>query len=138
MGLHITSGSTASSYLFKPYSLKFSFGGLAWDYLRAVFSGDGAKNNGKFNAIQFCRAYKTKEAALRDFNSVMNALSQKYTLTSINSKDTSTYKLYIGQTRNNQIISVGCYSYESIVHERWIGIELSYSDNSYDKVSDEL
>lgn len=144
-GLYINSNSTASTLLFEPYGAdsKFSFGGLTWDYLRAQFSGDGIRNGGKFYSIQFCSAYKTKEAALSDFNSVMNALSNKYTLTKMDPTkmdptDTSTYKLYIGQTRNKQVIIVSCRSYESIGHERWIGVELNYSDYSYKKMSDEL
>lgn len=137
-GLHKTISSTAKVYFFEPYSSKFSFGGLTWDYLRTEFSGDGAKNDGKFYSIQFCSAYKTKEGALSDFNGVMNALSHKYTLTKIVPTDTSTYKMYVGQTINNQVIIVSCSSYESFGHERWIGIELNYSDYSYEKVSDEL
>lgn len=139
-GLYINTNSTASTLFFEPYGAdsKFSFGGLPWDYLRAQFSGDGIRNGGKFYSIQFCSAYKTKEAALSDFNSVMNALSNKYTLTKINPTDTSTYKIYVGQTRNNQVIYVACRSYESFGHERWIGVELGYTDNNYNKVSDEL
>lgn len=139
-GLYINSNSTASTLVFNPYGAgsKFSFGGLTWDYLRAQFSGDGIRNGGKFYSIQFCSAYKTKEAALSDFNSVMNALSNKYALTKKNPTDTSTYKIYVGQTRNNQVIYVICCSYESVGHERWIGVELGYTDNNYNKVSDEL
>jgi hypothetical protein len=139
-GLYINSNSTASTLFFNPYGAdsKFSFGGLTWDYLRAQFSGDGIRNGGKFYSIQFCSAYKTKEAALSDFNSVMNALSNKYALTKKNPTDTSTYKIYVGQTRNNQVIYVVCCSYESYGHERWIGVELGYTDNNYNKVSDEL
>ena len=139
-GFYTNSNRTASILFFEPYGAdsKFSFGGLTWDYLRAQFSGDGIRNGGKFYSIQFCSAYKTKEAALSDFNSVMNALSNKYTLTKINPTDTSTYKIYVGQTRNNQVIYVVCRSYESYGHERWIGVELGYTDNNYNKVSDEL
>ena len=139
-GFYTNSNRTATTLFFEPYGAdsKFSFGGLTWDYLRAQFSGDGIRNGGKFYSIQFCSAYKTKEAALSDFNSVMNALSNKYTLTKINPTDTSTYKIYVGQTRNNQVIYVVCRSYESFGHERWIGVELGYTDNNYNKVSDEL
>lgn len=134
------SSSTASTLFFESsgYDSKFSFGGMSWDYLRAGFSGDGTKEDGRFYTIQFCSSHKSKESAIKSFNYVLNTVKEKYVMYENPVSDTTTYERYVGQTMDNHFIMVVCYSYESFSHDRWIGVELIYGDNNYKKVSDEL
>ena len=111
----------------------FSFGGMNWGLLYVSFS------NNKFYRIKFMNAHKIKQEALDDFDGVLNEVSKKYHLYDdpiLN--DTTSYKHYVGKTKNKQKITVSCYSYESVGHERWIGVSLSYTDLNFKTVSDEL
>ncbi len=111
---------------------KFSFGGRSWDCLDMSFS------NNKFYRIGLYNTHKTKESAMSDYNSLYSVISQKYNMKTIQESDTTIYGRAYGITKTNQIVGVHCYSYESVGHERWIGVFLEYDDLNFEGVSDEL
>ena len=110
----------------------FSFGGMNWRQLNVYLS------NNQFNSIEFTAAHKTKESALENFDHVLSEVSAKYHLFESPLEDTTSYKRYIGLTKDDQWIIVHCYSYESVSHQRFIGVTLAYGDNNFNNVSDEL
>lgn len=110
----------------------FSFGGMNWKQLNVYLS------NNQFNSIEFTKGHKTKESALECFDYVLSEVSAKYHLFESPVDDTTSYKRYVGLTKDDQWIIVHCYSYESVSHERYIGVTLAYGDNNFDNVSDEL
>lgn len=110
----------------------FSFGGMNWRQLNVYLS------NNQFYAIEFTSSHKTKESALESFENVLSEVSVKYNMFESPIDDTTSYKRYMGLTKENQWIVVHCYSYESVSHERYIGVTLAYGDNNFDNVSDEL
>lgn len=111
----------------------FSFGGLNWELLYVNLA------NNHFNSIEFTNAFKTKEAALKDFDDVLSAVSSKYQLYEDPLDDTSSYKRFVGRAKyDERWVVVHCYSYESVSYQRWVGVTLAYGDNSIVSVSDEL
>ena len=110
----------------------FSFGGMNWTQLHVYLS------NNQFYAIEFTSAYKTKESAMESFDKVLSTVSAKYHMFESPIDDTTSYKIYIGKTNNNQWVEIHCYSYESVSHKRWIGVTLAYGDDSFNAVSNEL
>ena len=125
--------SEPSSWGLRSQEEFFSFGDMSWCQLHVYFS------NNKFYHIEFMNTYKTKQEALDNFDGVLNEVSKKYHLYDDPiPNDTTSYKHYKGKTKNRQKITVSCYSYESIGHERWIGVSLSYTDFNFKTVSDEL
>ncbi len=111
---------------------KISFGGRAWDHLDMNFS------NNRFYNIRLYNTLKTKESAMSVYNSLYSVISQKYNMKTVQVSDTTTYGLAYGITKTNQYVAVQCYSYESVEHERWIGVFLEYADRNYEGISEEL
>lgn len=111
---------------------KISFGGRAWDHLDMYFS------NNRFYHISLYSTHKTKEGAMSDYNELHSVISQKYNMTDMPTNDTTKYGYTVGITKTNQCVAVQCYSYESIEHERWIGVFLEYFDWNFEGISEEL
>lgn len=111
---------------------RFSFGGLNWSQLYVNLS------NNQFYSIEFTSAHKTKESAMENFEGVLSAVSTKYHLFEDPIDDTTSYKRFAGVTKDNQWVIVSCYSYESVSNERYIGVSLTYGDNNFYNVSEEL
>lgn len=111
---------------------KISFGGKPWNHLELNFS------NNKFYGIRFYQTFKTKESAMSSYSSLYSVVSQKYNMKIVQPNDTTIYGQALGMTKKGQFIVVTCESYESIEHERWIGVFLEYDDINFKGVSDEL
>ncbi len=111
---------------------RISFGGKPWDHLDLYFS------NNKFYDIQFYQIFKTKESAMSSYSSLYSVVSQKYNMKIVQPNDTTRYGKALGMTKKGQIIIVTCKSYESIEHERWIGVFLEYGDRNFEGISEEL
>lgn len=131
--------STKTRLSFEPraslYSLPkefFSFGGMNWHLLYVNMT------NNCFRSIEFMDAYKAKESAMEDFEIVLSKVSSKYQMYEEPLDDTTSYKRFIGKTNDNCWVLVHCFSYESVSHQRWIGVKLAYGDDKYNGVSDEL
>lgn len=110
----------------------FSFGDLNWGQLYIYL-----KNN-RFQQIEFINGFKSKDAALEDFEYVLSLLSSKYNMYEEPLDDTTSYRRFVGWTKDSQWVLVHCFSYESVSNSRWIGVCLAYGDNKYRVVSDEL
>lgn len=113
-------------------SERFSFGGMDWECLNVSF------NNHQFYKIDFYTSHKTKESALSDFNNVFSKVSQKYYLYEEPLNDTTILRKYVGRAYNNQWIMVSCFRYESFSHRQLFGVWLTYGDNTYNMISNEL
>ncbi|MBP5481282.1 MAG: hypothetical protein J6Y22_05985 [Paludibacteraceae bacterium] len=111
---------------------KISFGGRSWDLLDMGFS------NNRFYTIQLHNTHKTKESAMSEYNSLYSVISRKYNMKTVQESDTTTYGLAYGITKTNQQVWVQCHSYESVSHERWIGVSLIYADQNFEGISEEL
>ncbi len=117
----------------KRESMRFSFGGMDWDYVNVYLC------NNRLYEIQFLKTFRTKESALSYFNGVFSKVSQKYHIQESHISDKYTYKNYIGRTYyTSQWVSLSCSSYESFSHEQYVGVWLTYGNDSYNKVSNEL
>ena len=75
---------------------------------------------------------------MSEYNSLYSVISQKYNMKTIQEGDTTIYGQAYGITKTNQIVGVHCDSYESVGHERWIGVFLEYADRNYEGISEEL
>ena len=113
-------------------SERFSFGGMDWECLNVSL------NNHQFYKIDFYTSHKTKESALSDFNNVFSKVSQKYYLYEEPLNDTTILRKYVGRAYNNQWIMVSCFRYESFSHRQLFGVWLTYGDNTYNMISNEL
>ncbi len=113
-------------------SERFSFGGMDWECLNVFL------NNHQFYKIDFYTSHKTKESALSDFNNVFSKVSQKYYLYEEPLNDTTILRKYVGRAYNNQWIMVSCFRYESFSHRQLFGVWLTYGDNTYNMISNEL
>lgn len=111
---------------------KISFGGRSWDCLNMNFS------NNRFYNIQLYNTHKTKESAMSAYNSLYSVISRKYNMKTVQGSDTTIYGGAYGITKTNQYVAVQCYSYESVSHERWIGVFLEYADRNFEGISEEL
>ena len=114
------------------YGDRISFGGKTWDHSDLNFS------NNKFYEIRFYQTFKTKESAMSEYNSLYSVISQKYNMKTVQESDTTKYGAAYGITKTNQQVKVQCYSYESVGHERWIGVFLRYTDLNFKGISEEL
>lgn len=117
---------------FDKYNSKISFGGYNWDYIYVSFSND------KFYSIEFHMAYKDKASALEYYSGILNTISSKYNMTEITPSDTTVYKKSIGYSKSNKRVIISCSRYESLGHQIWQGVYLTYSDFTYYEVSNEL
>lgn len=117
---------------FDKYNSKISFGGYNWDYIYVSFSND------KFYSIQFHHAYKDKASALENYSNLLYTISSKYNMTETTPSDTTIYKKSIGYSKSNKRVIISCERYESIGHQIWQGVYLTYSDFTYYEVSNEL
>lgn len=113
-------------------SKKISFGDRSWDCLDLYFS------NSRFYGIIFYSTYKTKASAMSDLEGLYSTVSKKYNMKIVQPNDTTIYGEAYGITKTYQQVVVKCYSYESVGHERWIGVSLNYYDLNFIEVSDEL
>lgn len=111
---------------------KISFGGRSWDYLNMYFS------NNKFYSIYLYNCFKTKESAMSNVNDLYSVVSKKYNMKIVQENDTTIYAKAYGITKTNQEVVIACYSYESVEHERWIGVSLIYTDWNFKGISEEL
>lgn len=111
---------------------KISFGGRSWDKLDMYFS------NNKFYSIDLYNCFKTKESAMSSVNGLYSVVSQKYNMKIVQENDTTIYAKAYGITKTNQQVVIECYSYESVGHERWIGVSLRYTDWNFNGISEEL
>lgn len=75
---------------------------------------------------------------MSSYSSLYSVVSRKYNMKVVQSNDTTIYRSAVGITKTNQAVAVACSSYESVEHERWIGVYLEYSDLNFEGVSDEL
>ena len=111
----------------------FSFGGFTWEMLRVGF------DNGRLNYISFYNASKDKASALQSYEGVAEAIAKKYKVADVEATDTTVYACKMGYSAEpNRIVNVACYRYETISRDIMIAVDLTYSDNSYKSVSDEL
>ena len=111
----------------------FSFGNMTWEMVDVLFS------NGKFCVIRFQNAGNDKAEALNDYDYVLSKVSAKYKMSESEIQDTTVYKASYGVSKNNRVVSVRCYRYESFSKKIMQGVELRYrDDNIANKVSDEL
>ena len=111
---------------------RFSFGNMLWEMLDVWYC------NNLFHQIRFMNAHKSKESALRNFENVLSTVSSKYHLYEPSIDDTNTYRLFEGKTNEGLWVSISCFRYESISYDIYVGVDLSYGDNNYTSVSNEL
>ena len=100
--------------------MMFSFGGLGWKYLYITAV------NGKFNHIEFMLPFSDKAAAMDEYNSVLNTVSQKYKITPVEITDTNTYAKCRIFGKNETAAYIVCDRYESVGNEIWFGCSLVY------------
>lgn len=124
--------STNDLLSFDKYNSNISFGGMKWDHLYVWFSND------KFYSIQFHHAHKDKASALENYSNLLYTISSKYNMTETTPSDTTIYKESIGYSKSNKRVIISCERYESIGHQIWQGVYLTYSDFTYYEVSNEL
>lgn len=111
----------------------YSFGGMNWEHLNVHLS------NNLFYKIEFMFAHKEKQDALSSFENVLNVISKKYHLREwASDSDTSIYRRFVGKTQYNLQVTLCCYGYNSIGGDRYIAVELSYTDLKFKSVSNEL
>ena len=111
----------------------YSFGGMGWEQLNVYLT------NGKFSSIEFYTPSKDKAEAIDTYNSIVNELSGKYKLTTIESKDTTIYGKKAAFSKSNYSAWVVCYRYESVGKEIFYTASLIYQhDRLINEVSDEL
>lgn len=131
-----TTISTESQLHFDPiHSERYSFGGMSWENLNVSMS------NGLFYSIRFYDAFKDKDEAIHSGKSLLSTVSKKYNMTKAEPSDSSTYFLYIGNSREEprRCVCVYVNRYESISKNIFYGVDLYYVDYEYEtEVSDEL
>lgn len=111
----------------------FTFGGFVWTYLDVII------NNKKFVGIAFWSPYKERNSALDSYNTLVRTLSNKYQLTNVEYKDSTTFGLKAIYGRNKTLGLITCNEYESVGHEKWIQAALLYTLIQHkDSVSSEL
>ena len=111
----------------------FSFGGMNWEMCNVILC------NNKFSGIRFYNASNDKAEALKSYEQLHSTVSGKYNLNDVEVSDTTIYAWSTGICeKQNRIINVSCYRYETITKDIMIGVELSYYDKNYVSVSDEL
>ncbi len=130
---HTQTSSDAFIHFLPRSSQKYSFGNMTWDMLDVGFV------NGKFTYIRFMNASKDKVSAIHNYENVLSSVSAKYEMMEQIPEDTTIYKMSIGYSKVNRLISVYCFRYETISKEIRIGTVLQYYDKNFDnEVSDEL
>lgn len=111
----------------------YNFGGMIWESLSVGIV------NGKFQCIEFYTPTKDKATAFSNYNSIVDAISEKYQLTSVEPKDSTVYAKKCAFSKSPYEAGVGIYRYESISKEIYYAAILGYKDNSItEEVSDEL
>lgn len=127
--------STKDFLAFVPKEGKYlSFGGMGWERFDVLLSND------KFYRIRFYNTTEDKAEAISRGDYVTIKVSAKYKLVKEEPKDSTTYLLYRGKSRKKlkREVVVSVYRYESVGKDIFFGTSLSYVDNTYNTVSDEL
>ena len=111
----------------------YTFGGMGWELLNVYLT------DRKFSSITFYSPMKDKAEAISSYEGIVDELSKKYKLTSIEPEDTITFGIK-GVFGKVGIYSwICCYRYESVSKEIFYAAELGYTDtNISEEVSDEL
>lgn len=111
----------------------FTFGNMPWEMLDVSFVND------KFYFIRFMNASDDKATAIQSYKEILSKLSAKYNMMEKEPSDTTTYKVSVGYSKQNRIVIVGCYRYETISRTIMQGVSLEYHDsNLSEEISDEL
>ena len=106
---------------------------MAWEML------DVSLYNDKFCSIRFMNSSDDKVSVIKQYDSILSAISMKYKMTEETPSDTTLYKVSIGYSKIKRIVSVSCFRYETVSKNIMQGVTLDYSDgNFYNEVSDEL
>ena len=112
---------------------RFDFGGMIWEKLDVFLT------NGKFQSIRFYTPTKDKATAISVFNEIVDVVSEKYKLTTIEPEDTIIYGKKRAYCKSGVIAWIDCYRYESLGKSIYYTTELGYGDtNITEEVSDEL
>lgn len=124
--------STNESLDFTPYGKYFSFGGMSWEFVRVELS------NGKFCGIEFSFSPGNKESALEDYEGVLKQVSSKYNVAERPIEDENLYKKSGGRTKDGRYIVVVCHKSESIDGRMRYYVTLTYGNEKFKGVSNEL
>lgn len=128
--------STKETLVFQPLGGKrFTFGGLSWENLNVCLSND------KFYGIIFYNALKDKAEAIISGQTLYESVSAKYQMAKEEPKDTTTYLLYRGKSKNEpeREVIVHVSRYEGMDKTIYYGTFLQYVDEAFEtKVNAEL
>lgn len=131
--LLVSSISTDNVLHFKsPYSSFFAFGNMTWQML------DVYAINGRFSIIEFKNSSEDKESALRSYETIKNAVSEKYRLTNFGVCDSIIYARSDIFGRNDTRAVILCEKCKTISGKYRFMATLMYATKDLGGVSDEL
>ena len=111
----------------------FTFGGFGWELCRVKL------NNNKLCSIAFYTPQKDKASSLDAFESIENAVENKYQMSDDTPSDTIVYAKKRGYSKKQKRgVIITCYRYESVGNMIFFTAELAYYDDKYKSTSDEL
>ena len=132
-GLHLDKSNSKNEFLaFHPYGRYFSFGRMAWEFVNVRLS------NGKFWNIGFIFTPGNKETALERYEGVLEQVSSKYNVAERPIEDENLYKQSAGRTKDGRYIVVDCFKTESVDGEMRYYVTLTYGNEKFQGVSNEL
>lgn len=129
------SSSESLAHFFPKKGKYLSFGNLNWEMVDVGFSND------TFYYIRFMSPCENKVTAIQNYETVLTAVSAKYSMMEEEPEDTTVYKISAAysKTHPRRTMYVSAFKYESISGNIFNGTILEYGDGDYeDNVSAEL